>query len=61
MLANLELVARAFAPAKVRFTDVDETLDLIRRLKDGSLLMARMEGGVITITPEPNFGGFDGN
>lgn len=59
MVDDLELVARAFSPAPVLFKDPDAILDLIRQLKDGSLLIGKVQNGSMEIFGIDNiqFGG----
>jgi hypothetical protein len=49
MVEDLELVARAFSPAPVAFKDSDVILNLIHSLKDGSLIIGKMQNGTLDI------------
>jgi hypothetical protein len=43
---NLEMVARAFAPAPILFKDHELILSLIKDLKSGELIIAKSRNGV---------------
>jgi hypothetical protein len=49
MLDDLELVARAFAPAPVDFKDTETIRNLIRSFRDGSLLVFVQNQGAQTL------------
>lgn len=57
--ADLELVARAAFPIRVDFSDVENTRAVVEQLKNGSLMIGKVRGGVLEFHGSDNiqFGG----